>query len=63
MKIIDIRIYLFQNIRDSSNMFSNKDGLITMRELFRWAERFKKAKETDPDKDDYEILADQGMLV
>lgn len=41
-------------------MFAGKHGFITLRDLFRWAERYRLAEQTEKDYDWLQHLADDG---
>lgn len=41
-------------------MFAGKYGFITLRDLFRWAERYRLAEQTDKDYDWLQHLANDG---
>lgn len=51
-----------QRMRKNSSLFSGKQGFITLRELFRWAERYNKCTQEDgpADRDWDQIFANQG---
>ena len=54
--------FITQQRRSYSGVFAGKYGLITLRDLFRWAERYRKsenAKETFYDWEQH--LAEDGM--
>ncbi|KAG7171260.1 Midasin-like 4, partial [Homarus americanus] len=53
-----------QNMRRGSNLFQGKQSFITLRDLFRWAERYRLApKQTVKFYDWDQHLADEGYLV
>ena len=49
-----------QERRSVSGIFAGKYGLITLRDLFRWAERYKKSSSGQPFHDWYQQLAEDG---
>ena len=55
-KMVDVMKDL-QRHRQSSKVFAGKHGFITPRDLFRWAERFKKSGKS------YEDLAMDGYML
>ncbi|XP_069167675.1 LOW QUALITY PROTEIN: midasin-like [Procambarus clarkii] len=53
-----------QNMRRGSNLFQGKQSFITLRDLFRWAERYRLApKQTTKFYDWDQHLADEGYIV
>ena len=44
-------------------MFAGKQGFITLRDLFRWAERYRLAEQTEKEYDWLQHLANDGMLL
>lgn len=42
-------------------MFAGKHGFITLRDLFRWAERYRLEEQADGSRDWLQLLADDGM--
>ena len=42
-------------------MFAGKQGFITLRDLFRWAERYRLAEQTEKEYDWLQHLANDGM--
>jgi len=55
-------ILVFQQRRSYSGVFAGKYGLITLRDLFRWAERYRKSVSTEKTFYDWEQqLAEDGM--
>ncbi|OQV14305.1 Midasin [Hypsibius exemplaris] len=63
-KIIDVMVAL-QNRRKTSGIFAGKQGFMTLRDLFRWAERYRLASVTaDETFYDYnQHMADHGFLL
>ena len=43
-------------------MFAGKHGFITLRDLFRWAERYRLEEQTEASRDWLQHLADDGMV-
>lgn len=43
-------------------MFAGKQGFIALRDLFRWAERYRLAEQTQEDYDWLQHLANDGMF-
>ena len=43
-------------------MFAGKQGFITLRDLFRWAERYRLAEQTEKEYDWLQHLANDGKL-
>ena len=54
---------LIQARRRGSSMMAGKQGFITLRDLFRWAERYRQCTEDQGAKyfDFFQLLADNGM--
>ncbi|EDV22987.1 uncharacterized protein TRIADDRAFT_27999, partial [Trichoplax adhaerens] len=54
-----------QTLRCQSNVFAGKRGFITLRDLFRWAERYRNAERSDEKKfyDWDQHLADEGYML
>ena len=52
-----------QKFRKSSAAFAGKDGFITLRDLFRWAERYRKAEQTEGFYDWDKHLAEEGFMI
>lgn len=44
-------------------MFAGKYGYITLRDLFRWAERYRMAEQTEKDYDWLQHLANDGVCL
>ncbi|KAL3283545.1 hypothetical protein HHI36_006684 [Cryptolaemus montrouzieri] len=61
-KMINVMTDL-QMRRRGSAAFAGKQGFITLRDLFRWGERYRLAKNTDKLYDWDQHLADEGYLV
>ena len=55
-------LVLSQSYRRGSSVFAGKQGFITLRDLFRWAERFRLAEQTEKEYDWLQHLANDGML-
>lgn len=54
-------VLYFQTRRSTSGIFAGKQGLITLRDLFRWGERYKNASARDTKFYDWDQhLADEG---
>lgn len=54
--------FVTQQRRSYSGVFAGKYGLITLRDLFRWAERYRKSENTKETFYDWEQhLAEDGM--
>ncbi len=49
-----------QERRSTSGIFAGKYGLITLRDLFRWAERYKKSEVREKFHDWNQQLAEDG---
>ncbi len=47
-------------VRSESGIFHGKHGLITLRDLFRWAERYRRSKVTNKFYDWEQQLAEDG---
>ena len=54
---------MLQTHRRSTGVFAGKQGFITLRDLFKWAERYSKesAQTTEKFYDWDQLLADNGM--
>ena len=52
-----------QKFRKSSAAFAGKDGFITLRDLFRWAERYRKAEQNEGFYDWDKHLAEEGFMI
>ncbi|XP_059556931.1 midasin isoform X4 [Myotis daubentonii] len=59
-----VRVMLdLQSKRRSSSVFAGKQGFITLRDLFRWAERYRLAEQTKEEYDWLQHLADDGYML
>ena len=47
-------------VRSKSGIFQGKYGLITLRDLFRWAERYRRSETSDKFYDWEQQLAEDG---
>ncbi|KAM4043140.1 midasin isoform 2-T2 [Anomaloglossus baeobatrachus] len=61
-KLVSVMIEL-QSHRRGSSVFAGKHGFITLRDLFRWAERYRLSEQTEKDYDWLQHLADDGFLL
>uniref|UniRef100_A0A3Q2I9Y3 Midasin n=1 Tax=Equus caballus TaxID=9796 RepID=A0A3Q2I9Y3_HORSE len=52
-----------QSYRRSSSVFAGKQGFITLRDLFRWAERYRLAEQTEKEYDWLQHLANDGFML
>ncbi|XP_030636974.1 midasin [Chanos chanos] len=52
-----------QSLRRGSSVFAGKHGFITLRDLFRWAERYRLEEQTDSSRDWLQHLADDGYML
>ncbi|XP_064196020.1 midasin isoform X1 [Anguilla rostrata] len=52
-----------QSLRRGSTVFAGKHGFITLRDLFRWAERYRLEEQTDSSHDWLQHLADDGYML
>ncbi|XP_061668786.1 midasin isoform X2 [Syngnathoides biaculeatus] len=52
-----------QSLRRGSSVFAGKHGFITLRDLFRWAERYRIEEQTEVSKDWLQHLADDGYML
>lgn len=50
----------FQSLRRGSSVFAGKHGFITLRDLFRWADRYRLEEQADASQDWLQHLADDG---
>lgn len=50
----------FQSLRRGSSVFAGKHGFITLRDLFRWAERYRLEEQAEATQDWLQHLADDG---
>ncbi|XP_071957015.1 midasin-like [Antedon mediterranea] len=63
MRLVAVMLEL-QTRRKSSGVFAGKHGYITLRDLFRWAERYRKASADDSGFRDWDQhLADNGYML
>ncbi|MEQ2177456.1 hypothetical protein GOODEAATRI_003702, partial [Goodea atripinnis] len=58
-KLVKVMLDL-QSLRRGSSVFAGKHGFITLRDLFRWAERYKLEEQTQASQDWLQHLADDG---
>ena len=56
-------IYILQQRRSISGVFEGKHSLITLRDLFRWAERYRKSSSKETFYDWEQQLAEDGMIL
>ncbi|XP_036943295.1 midasin isoform X1 [Acanthopagrus latus] len=52
-----------QSLRRGSSVFAGKHGFITLRDLFRWADRYRLAEQTEVSQDWLQHLADDGYML
>ncbi|KAG7275416.1 hypothetical protein CRUP_030901 [Coryphaenoides rupestris] len=52
-----------QSLRRGSSVFAGKHGFITLRDLFRWADRYRLEQQTDDSRDWLQHLADDGPFI
>ncbi|KAI1897419.1 hypothetical protein AGOR_G00083100 [Albula goreensis] len=52
-----------QSLRRGSTVFAGKHGFITLRDLFRWAERYRLEEQSDSSQDWLQHLADDGYML
>uniref|UniRef100_A0A3Q3NKD3 Midasin n=1 Tax=Labrus bergylta TaxID=56723 RepID=A0A3Q3NKD3_9LABR len=52
-----------QSLRRGSSVFAGKHGFITLRDLFRWADRYRLEQQTEDSQDWLQHLADDYMLL
>lgn len=52
--------FLFQSLRRGSSVFAGKHGFITLRDMFRWADRYRLEVQTEASHDWLQHLADDG---
>ncbi|KAK6297294.1 hypothetical protein J4Q44_G00318770 [Coregonus suidteri] len=52
-----------QSLRRGSTVFAGKHGFITLRDLFRWADRYRLEEQTDDARDWLQHLADDGFML
>uniref|UniRef100_A0A803SWY9 Midasin n=1 Tax=Anolis carolinensis TaxID=28377 RepID=A0A803SWY9_ANOCA len=58
---LDMIIMIF--IGKGSSVFAGKHGFITLRDLFRWGERYRLAKQTEKNYDWLQHLANDGFML
>ncbi|CAJ0966008.1 unnamed protein product [Ranitomeya imitator] len=58
-KLVAVMLEL-QSHRRGSSVFAGKHGFITLRDLFRWAERYRLSEQTEKDYDWLQHLANDG---
>ncbi|XP_014636596.1 PREDICTED: midasin [Ceratotherium simum simum] len=61
-KLVKVMLDL-QSCRRSSSVFAGKQGFITLRDLFRWAERYRLAEQTEKEYDWLQHLANNGFML
>nr|XP_035921041.1 midasin isoform X1 [Halichoerus grypus] len=61
-KLVKVMLDL-QSYRRSSSVFAGKQGFITLRDLFRWAERYRLAEQTEKEYDWLQHLANNGFML
>ncbi|KAJ6665782.1 hypothetical protein lerEdw1_001254 [Lerista edwardsae] len=61
-KLVKVMLEL-QSYRRVSSVFAGKHGFITLRDLFRWAERYRLAEQTEEDYDWLQHLANDGFML
>lgn len=61
-KLVAVMLEL-QSHRRGSHVFAGKHGFITLRDLFRWAERYRLSEQTEKDYDWLQHLANDGFLL
>ncbi|XP_058163130.1 midasin isoform X2 [Dasypus novemcinctus] len=61
-KLVKVMLDL-QSYRRSSSVFAGKQGFITLRDLFRWAERYRLAEQTEREYDWLQHLANDGFML
>ncbi|XP_035851556.1 midasin isoform X1 [Sander lucioperca] len=52
-----------QSLRRGSSVFAGKHGFITLRDLFRWADRYRLEEQADASQDWLQHLADDGYML
>ncbi|XP_077366934.1 midasin isoform X3 [Festucalex cinctus] len=52
-----------QSLRRGSSVFAGKQGFITLRDLFRWADRYRLEEQTEASHDWLQHLADDGYML
>ncbi|XP_075058881.1 midasin [Mixophyes fleayi] len=61
-KLVAVMLEL-QSHRRGSSVFAGKQGFITLRDLFRWAERYRLSEVTDQEYDWLQHLANDGFML
>ncbi|XP_060024167.1 midasin [Lagenorhynchus albirostris] len=61
-KLVKVMLEL-QSYRRGSSVFAGKQGFITLRDLFRWAERYRLAEQTEKEYDWLQHLANDGFML
>ncbi|XP_009998839.1 PREDICTED: midasin [Chaetura pelagica] len=61
-KLVKVMLDL-QSYRRGSTVFAGKHGFITLRDLFRWAERYRLAEHLEKDYDWLQHLANDGFML
>ncbi|XP_062266826.1 midasin [Platichthys flesus] len=61
-KLVKVMLHL-QSLRRRSSVFAGKHGFITLRDLFRWADRYRLEEETEASQDWLQHLADDGYML
>ncbi|NXJ78761.1 MDN1 protein, partial [Trogon melanurus] len=61
-KLVKVMLDL-QSYRRGSTVFAGKHGFITLRDLFRWAERYRLAEQLEKEYDWLQHLADDGFML
>lgn len=61
-KLVKVMLEL-QSYRRRSSVFAGKQGFIALRDLFRWAERYRLAEQTEKDYDWLQHLANDGFML
>ncbi|KAM4694301.1 midasin [Discoglossus pictus] len=61
-KLVAVMLDL-QSHRRGSSVFAGKHGFITLRDLFRWADRYRLSEQTEKDYDWLQHLANDGFVL
>ncbi|GAA6218580.1 midasin [Lates japonicus] len=61
-KLVKVMLDL-QSLRRGSSVFAGKHGFITLRDLFRWADRYRLEEQTEASQDWLQHLADDGYML
>ncbi|XP_060128572.1 midasin isoform X2 [Zootoca vivipara] len=61
-KLVKVMLEL-QSYRRGSSVFAGKHGFITLRDLFRWAERYRLAEQMEKEYDWLQHLANDGFML